>query len=747
MKPFWGSSWAEDAQNFYCERFEGETQDFCRKFEQAVRNRVENIAVTLASIWDDYSYYGIFRFFPVDESDQFPEQFREFFPDASDELKDAMVNQFDILNTWHMNYSTRLGEIAERSSQLEPYTSEERDPLPFIQEDYDKWLGGSNPILQDLAGSDPGDFVENLTPLRLNQQFGGGGGFGCFIGTLENDGKTLKTPGLQFGGGFGWGLSESTGFDIGFGGGMNLYPETSEFFGGGAGSNSNLLNVNDPATNRECDNNRPDCDPTEAFIFKANAAGDTIVRQIASAQFIYIACGGGGGLGYQTRAVNPDPEVNPNVFQQPFGLGGGGWSYTVVRRWDNLTPEQRAAVNPVMVTDFDDFAKTLQEYQKFVERTNNEDDSPIPQSGAAALAAVQAPTAVRAQIAVQAPNAETAPFDLFLIPVADPLFADRGLYEVTTDGGTEQRTARFDIFDFGSSNVGVVYQPYYFPIDNPSIASPVSTYVARSISSAEEFFAQWPRSPSGFDRAAADVAVLGDIGVNRVVYTLNVNPLWVSRMEKIEEIDGMEKKVVTFPRADINEVVLDKLSKVNDPAEIQPRVAIQIPLYIQHDADDVSAVPPIVSANEELLAYAVEAAAKYPNIDRILLGAGERRVVKGFRPACNGFNYTTELGCDGYVTALTFDDYYQLLKSLGERLTALGIDDGRVRIGVAQGDTAWLDPKKIGDDEKETQSLESAGVLERGCGKRSVALELHLGALISAHSADQRGPGEMQSHQ
>jgi hypothetical protein len=277
---------------------------------------------------------------------------------------------------------------------------------------------------------------------------------------------------------------------------------------------------------------------------------------LRDAEQLYLSCGQGGGAGFQSLPANQGPTVPP-VFEQTFGVGGGGWAFVVFNR----TPAG-SDVNDINLLTSVDLAQLSGLARQFLAKLGDDRD----------------------------PR-----------PAGNPAFAQRGLY--ASDGA--QR------FTGSLGNARVVYEPYAFPIADPSTATADTVYISGSNSPAGLFFAS-----GGADGIGRDVTRLTGGAVAGVLYTINVNPTEVQY--------GGGTPVVR----DINDTVLDAL----DAAGI--RITLAIPLAIQHDADGVSQQPPIVTANKETLDYAVAALAKHDSVDGIVVDTGEHAVIKGFfRPA------------------------------------------------------------------------------------------------------------------
>lgn len=621
---FWGATWAAPKVASACAS-PPQTTDaagaLCQQFETAAEDRVRNLVAMLSQQGDQWSYYGKFAFFGVNETAPIPDAFKAQYVAPSAPMQSSLLGHFAIFDTAYINYSTRLGVPLIGSDVLAPFASPLPDsPLAFVQPFYDD-------LRNDTPDDFPTSFITSLDPFALAKQFGGGGGFGCYIGTIDRVTQILSPPAIQFGGGFGFGLSESRGLDLGFGGGINLCTADSvtacvedpvNFFGGGGG-----VNFDFPSSTAT-----PDQD-TDGNQGTFNATLQTqFADQLLNADQLYLSCGHGGGVGFQSLPANQGPAVPP-VYQQTFGVGGGGWSFAVLTR-----SEPGTDVSDVNLLTGLNAATFSALYGQFV-RLLNEGDGPAP--------------------------------------AGNPALAQRGLYD---DGGMKRYEGPLETLRF-------VYEPYQFPIANPSQATADTVYIPGSNSPAALFF-----SSGGADLVTADAARMTADRIAGVLYTINVNPADVQYRTGVPQV------------RDINDTVLAAL----DAASV--RVTLAIPLAIQHDADGVSQQAPIISANKEILDYAVAALAAHQNIDGIVVGTGEHGVIKGFFPSCNGFNYTTAVGCADYATALTFEDYFFLLKYLIEQI---GDATRPVTVGILQSQENWFANSTISNSTSDPTTMQLIG--------------------------------------
>lgn len=618
----WGATWSTPNLESNCAQQPAALQPLCQLFEQAGEDVVRNVVATLAAGGEPYTYYGRSAFFAVDEQDPIPAHFRGeyFYPPAG--LQNALLQPFAIFDSAFMNYSTRLGEPLVGQQVLTPFAGRlPASPIDFIDGIYATLLSN----LQD-EGFPDSFVVPETDPLALSKQLGGGGGFGCYIGAYAADGQTLLAPAVQFGGGFGFGVSEADGLDIGFGGGINLCTAQSattcvedavDFFGGGAGVNRDL------ATGAELRDN--DTDGDEAA-FDASVAG-SVGPGLLGASRLYVSCGSGGGLGFQSL---PAAAAAPRVYAQTYGMGGGGYVFAVI---DRVAAAAVPSRNVLTGVDLDAFNEQLGQLHRLL---------------------------------------TTAPAGAPPAPVGGAAAAQRGLY--AADG-----TRRFS----GSvANLGFVYEPYRFPIADPAMATADTAYIPGSTSPASLFFTSWD--------AQADASLVAGAAIPRLLYTLNLNP-----------VDVQYRAGGTAAVRDINDGVLQALQPTG------ARVLLAIPLFVQHDSDGTSQQAPLVSANQELLDYALAAAATYANVDGIVVGTDAHPVIKGFSASCNDYNDTTPqlaTTCGGYADAVTFEDYYDLLAYLFDGLARSGVPRA-LTLGISQSEANWFENSTISNNPSDPYPL------------------------------------------
>ncbi|MDX2166899.1 MAG: hypothetical protein SF182_07545 [Deltaproteobacteria bacterium] len=604
---FWGATWTAPNANSACAgQPSPAVTAFCQDFETAAQGRVLNLLDILTQGGDHFSYYGRFQFFGVDETAPIPAQFAPFYAQPSQALQDSLRSRFALFDTANVNYSTRLGEPLVGAPVLTPYTDAlVANPLDFIQ-----------PIYADLLANTPdgfpASFIAGSDPLILSKQFGGGGGFGCYIGSVAADG-TLNPPRIQYGGGFGFGVSEADGLDIGYGAGINLCTSASvtdcaedavNFFGGGGGVNNPTITGATPQTNQDTDGDQGAFDSALVGEYR---------DELTSASQLYLSCGAGGGLGFQSL---PSNSGAPPVYQQTFGVGGGGWAFALLTRVP--AGSDVSGINLLTGVDLDIYNDLFGELVSQLR-----DGAPLQ----AAVGASQ--------------------------------FAQRGLYD---DAGNKRYGGALDQLSF-------VYEPYTVALPTPPLSAD-TVYIPGSTSPAALFYAD-----HGDTRAAADATRMRADGLAGVLYTLNANPVYV------------DYGSTPASNHDINDSVLDALAAAGVP------VTLAVPLFIQHDNDGTSQQAPIVSANKELLDYAVAAAGRYSNLRGIVVGSGEHAVIKGFLASCNGFNFTTpqlKNACGAYATALTFEDYYWLLSYLAAQVEQSSAITRVIMLGAVQTDANWF---------------------------------------------------------
>lgn len=318
----WGASWSTPKFTSTCADQLSELQPFCQGFEQAAQDVVGNLVSMLSTAGGSYSYYGRFVFFGVNEQAPILAPYRDAYVYPSTTLQESLLQPFGIFDSAYMNYSTRLGLPLVNREVLDPFSGPlPSTPLDFVTPLYDA-------IMTRTPDGFPDSFITSRDPLVLNKQFGGGGGFGCYIGGIASDGKTLMPPLVQFGGGFGFGISEADGLDIGFGGGINLCETASvqdciedpvHYFGSGAGVNFDFT-TNTEATDEDTDGDQSGFD---------TAFGTAAAPILLNAAQIYLSCGSGGGLGFQSL---PAGAGTPAVFKQTYGMGGGGYVFAIINR-------------------------------------------------------------------------------------------------------------------------------------------------------------------------------------------------------------------------------------------------------------------------------------------------------------------------------------------------------------------------------------------------------------------------------
>lgn len=602
-----GASWTTTETNeSNCDENDPPLDGLCEIFEGIHRNRMGNIANRLQDEANGqylYTYFGRFFFFGVNEQDSLRSSVADRYAMPPATLQNRLDNMFqEFMDTAHMNYSTRLlldedeGVTGSLGLNVNFFGGPDTtDPGDFVTPRADGWWATTESFINSFP------VVESTNPVRLFQQFGGGGGFGCLIGEVMVNGTSfsLDAPLVQFGGGFGLGISEADGFDIGFGGGINLCTSASvssciqnatDFYGGGGGANFNLNTSPVSRDNDEEDTlaQRPD--------FNAAMESSGIADLVRNAEYLYVSCGHGGGLGFQSRPNPAGGIVNPKVFQQTYGYGGGGYSLAIIRRWD---PSAESTTNPATDTiDAADYADLAQQLSALV--------SPLGASVAS-------------------------------VSTGSDAFASRGFYD--ENGG--EKFAATDV-----TGLSFVYAPYHFALPGGTRTT-FNTYIPGSSSPASLFF----NAPAlGADVVAADVPQMAQAGIESLVYTLNPNPIYVDY-----DSDPTGNTIM-----DINKTVLDALAAEGIPVAL--RIPIQI-LHDSDGVSTLA--PIVAANQTLLDDAITLAGDYAGTIETIILGQGQLDITKGFDPECNGFNFSNaQLNCDGYQTALTFGDYQAMLEYL-----------------------------------------------------------------------------------
>ena len=612
----------------------------CLAFEEDFANRAGYLAQTLSEARGEaFDFYGQLITQIVDESPLMRQQEDDPLRFPSWSIREKIFAPFSMFSTPWLNAITRIGQPLFGRSGLEPYSSEAFPQGPEAAYTF------ISPFFENLKSQPPFNFPEaylvsgrGSQPLLLNRQFGAGGGYGCYVGVFDPNSQKASAPMLQFGGGFGHGLSEADGLDVGYGGGINTCTSESKstcieetYVGAGGGVNAPLVfgdrfgNYDQSGTNGD------------TSLFLKNLGQSTAV-ELRDAEQIYLSCGFGGGFGFQTLESNESIE-SPDVFAQTYGFGGGGHSFALIKKREPLVAEAPAL--PIERADFVALVKGLSEL------------------GASSL------------------NKQKTEFEEAAVDCRGPR-SERGL--LSQDGAL-----RVSIEDLGYP-VGVAFEPYGFPIADCSIATAETAYLPSSTSSSDLFFSQWDR-----DQALAQ---LEQADVERVVYTLNLNAANVSLYSDPDEPSPEDCSVAErcIPQA-INEEVLGTLQQAN------VRVSLAIPLFIQHDNTSyTSGTAAIVSDNEEMLDYAVDALRKYAHIDTLIIGTGEKGTRKGFDTRCNGYTYLEPQYsslCGGYQSELTFEDYYSLLDAIFQRIEGAELT-GPITIAVRQSAEGWLNLTSIG---------------------------------------------------
>ena len=600
----WGGTWTTPQLNSTCFLTnQPRLAEFCVTFENAVQDRVLNLLGMLALSGDDFSYYGRGFFTPIDERSPIRITKAETFSPPTDALQNALFAPFAVLDRAFTNYSSRVGDALYGEPHLVPFADAQQglasDSVSFLKSFWDAFNVEVTANAPDIT----------TTPLALKHQYGGGGGFGCYFGAIAkgaSDGEfTAGAPLLQFGAGFGYGVSESTGVDMGMGAGITVCsgaqcPQTTGFFTGGGGGWNWLFDG--PLTGATTDT---DTEPMVGFVQQLVDRKDEFD---ATHEYYYLSCGGGGGLGYQSR---PDVLADSKFFSSIYSLGGGGNSWTIFRR---------------MPKDFDPADHdVLAEAQSGDATVFAQDIFAILAGGAAAS------------------NASHTQATLESLAEAN---ANRGLL---TDVGVQKQDVNAIL---GDTTVGFFYQPYHEALPSGLKKDSTTTehvYIPGSNARAELLYTQ--RKASGFD--TSEEKALKDSLVQKVIYELNPAPYYF-------EYGAKNASVAVH---DINEDTVAMLDTLGID------VLLTIPLYVAHGAVVETGVASIVSANKWILDESVRLAKAHTNVKGIYLGSGKLDAKKGFPSSCNAnnFNSTNQWGfnaCAGYEANITFEDYYYLLEHI-----------------------------------------------------------------------------------
>ncbi|MCK6553618.1 hypothetical protein L6Q96_03380 [Candidatus Binatia bacterium] len=627
------SQWKTVNQTFF---------QWCTAYEDATVMQVVNLANAFhEATGEEYNFTGAFNFYIVDESGLLvrPDDFTR--PSAA--LKQSLVGMFDALKTADLNWGSRLEFPLAGQSHFSPYPAPPSfDPQSRPSSTALDFAYPQFKLFYDLP--EVSAAVLSRNPLALSAEFGGGGGFGCYVGTVDASGTAIDPPLIQFGGGFGFGLAEFDGVDSGYGGGVNLCsPPAGSFLaacvedgtawwgGGGGVNNSEVCGTGGPCEQTDTDLSG-DMQVFNSQLRSGKAYNDLIT---ADPRTIYVECGFGGGMGYQSRN-NADPA--DRFLVQTFGFGGGGWSFFQLCR---SRPDSCPAF------DVSDFADQTASFF----------------AGASGTAATKDRSVRRdSQAVVDVP----------------PGLATRGVFTCDSTAPAKFAVAR---------GLQFVYEPYhFFPTTgaNPSCApastqgDPETTYIPGSTSPASLFLAANLTNYPAKTLLEADLAAIREVDVGGVVYAINLNPVWV-------DYTGAPAGLTT----NINDMVLATLA--GEGGEPIPTTLL-VPLFLTPDDTSVAGQSPIVTANKELLDYAIQAAKTYPHVTGIMLGTATQGVIRGFAAACNGYNFNTDAmraRCGAYMQSLTFQNYYDLIAYLTGAIEDAAV--GRtLAVGIDQSATNWL---------------------------------------------------------
>ena len=696
-----GTTWSAPQLNTACFHAPGSAlAEFCTVTEFAVEDRAINLMGMLSSYTNaHFSYYGRNWFDSISEGGALASASGTpaHYPFPSESLQASIFGPFGMIDTAFVNYTSRLlGDIDNEFPYRYPFSDAE-DAVPT---DTAAFLNKYFTDYQSVVGVEPpGNVIKTGSEIELISQFGGGGGYGCYFGTItldtESQTYSADAPMLQVGGGFGFGVSESTGLDFGLGGGISFCKsndcsrQLGRFYGGGGGINWRL--VGDPVTNS-------DSQPKDGFVDLLNSEDGTGV--LDSRDFFYLYCGSGGGLGFQSRPTVSATDSTPTskYFTPIWDIGGGGNSWVIFKR---VAVDEAGKGNPLsdpeLVASHAGFSTNL---LSFLE-ANEGDNLVLPGGGT----------------------------------IKRPWNAQRGAY--TADDVAKAGVAGSAI---ANGDYGFAYEPYHFPLPaNVPLDSGAAevVYIPGSNANAALYFAQASAHPT---LATSDPLAMTQLGVQRALYALNTNPL------NFDYASGSYDAGAKFqwnPVLDINEDAIVLLSGVTHGAGDEPtEIVLTVPLYVQHTTSNESTVPPMVSQNQWALDEAVALAKANTNIKSIMLGAGGPGVVQAFDTLCNSYTYSkysppsptsgiaagqkNTVNCTRYESSLEFVDYYDLLNyvsgliagtTLGgqnndqdlsiSRAISIGINqaldlpnaDGTTRVAATSGKDemrlGWLTPTTI----------------------------------------------------
>lgn len=668
----WGGTWSAPARQTVCTQTDARIREFCTHFEQALEDRVVNILDMLfhlsaltGSTTDEYTFFGRNFFAANTQFGVVGQGTSGSFALPSDTIQQALNDPFGIADTSYFNFSSRLAGQLGEAENYEPFGgSLAADATDMLNPFWDSLKGSVT-----SAGNDPVDTGApggGLTPLALKQQYGGGGGYGCYFGlislTEDSTDFNVEDPILQVGGGFGFGVSESTGLDMGVGAGatacggtgvVNCALGSNPFIGGGGGKNWRFIAADDPVDN-------DDTDPPSGY----QAAIQKRLSDIEDSDFFYLYCGVGGGLGYQTRPT----DLSSPYFASVYGYGGGGNSWVLFRRVADIETGTHDLLEEL------DIARVSGARRQFLEFL-------IPESS------------VGDQSLRFAPDS------------AEDAQQHRGLLQPNALEKSDVTSV------FENENVkGFTYRPYHFEYDQltpTGLASLVldshladSIYMPGSNAPAELFFTSWdadvPDTTLPFHNRESDaLGLFVALNAKSVTYTLSDNPLYFDYTNGTADPSARHQ---WSDVSDINETILEML--VDQGVE----VTLSVPIFVARGNPTETAVPLMVSMNQWAVGEAIRLATVYTNITAVMLGTGRQGVRKGFQSVCNPYNFSTPgaqfSNCSNLESAITFEDYYDLLNY------TYGLIDAAITrpltVGIKQklelsadATAGWVNPTRI----------------------------------------------------
>ncbi len=629
----YGTTWSSPQLDTACVKAPGPAlAELCKVFEFAVEDRALNVLGMLNSLTESpFSYYGRTWFNALDERGAVSPATQTAgpvatYPFPSPSLEQAIFAPLGIVDTAFANFTSRLaGDFAGLAPYRLPFSDAREEPsgaVEFLRPYFDDYKAA-------VLSSPPNNIIESGANIELLAQFGGGAGYGCFFGqivpTPEDHGYYAAAPLLQSGGGFGFGLSESTGLDMGLGSGISFCTDPDckqlpgQFYGGGGGLNWRL--AGSEATDEDSE------DPS-GFVRLLNEH----LTDFTEHDFFYLYCGSGAGLGFQARPVDGSGAPTSRYFTPLWDLGGGGNSWVIFKR---VSREDAGRGSPLT-------------------------DAALMRANAGFSSDVSAFLASSRSQSLGG-DASSRPWN--------------GARGVMSAGGSLKSGVAGSLLATGK--YGFVYEPYHFALPpNLPLTSGAQEllYIPGSSASADLYYALAPQN-------AGDAAALRSLAVERATFELNVSPLSFDYASGVYDATA---KYQWNPVHDLNADALALLTSVEHGGS-PTDVTLTIPLYVQHDTSNESAVPGMISQNQWILETALLLAKENANVSAVLLGAGEHGVVQGFDASCNAYTFSQYVppgtntaiaqgsnnaaNCTRYESSLTFDDTTTLLDYLAELIS------------------------------------------------------------------------------